>query len=290
MKKIGIFIFFLITFTDVFGNSEYIQEIELVKANISSNFKYDDLEGFKLTKLNLDKLKEKYSDDYLVYYYSALNDYFSIIFLIQSNLEYPDYQEESLINGIQSSNKCIELNPKFVDGYVIRSVLNLLYVALKRSPETTSQILRDLYLAEQIDTNNNARVSMAYGMYYNFLPEIYGGNIDSAKYYFNIAIDKFKIKNENNSILPDWGHDVSYIFLGMISNAEGDYVLSKKYYLEALEINPKNSWVSDVLIPELEGKSKINKKLVDLIWIFIPFGFILLIIIVFKLVRRMETN
>ncbi|NVO10654.1 MAG: tetratricopeptide repeat protein [Bacteroidales bacterium] len=288
MKKFEIFIFFLLTLTSAFAGNEFEQEIKQVKTNISGNFKYNDLEGFKLTQLQLNKLKEKYKDEYLVYYYSALNDYYSIVFLMQKNITDSEFQDLSLTDGIKNSDKCIELNPKFVDGYVIRSILNLFYVAYKRSPATTTQILRDLDFAKQVDTNNSARVYLAYGMYYNFLPQIYGGNIDSAKYYLNTAVEKFKTENKSNPILPDWGYDISYIFLGMICVGEGEYESAKKFYNKALEISPSNSWVSNVLMSELNEKSKTNAKSINFFWIFLPLGFISLIIIAFKLIKRLE--
>jgi hypothetical protein len=53
---------------------------------------------------------------------------------------------------------------------------------------------------------------------------------------------------------PAWGHDEAWLWLGRVHEQNGNLGEARTAYLRALEIQPGNTWVRDVLLPGIETK------------------------------------
>jgi tetratricopeptide (TPR) repeat protein len=52
--------------------------------------------------------------------------------------------------------------------------------------------------------------------------------------------------------LPSWGHAEAYAWLGQFAAADGDREAARAAYEQALRLAPSYTWVSRVLLPDLD--------------------------------------
>ena len=89
---------------------------------------------------------------------------------------------------------------------------------------------------------------------------MFGGGKDKALEHIQDAIVYFESFEPDMPILPTWGYDEAYTFLGMIHMDQEDFVEAKKSFEKALEINPNNAWIQFDLMPKLVEKMEKLEK------------------------------
>jgi tetratricopeptide (TPR) repeat protein len=100
----------------------------------------------------------------------------------------------------------------------------------------------------------NPRICLIEGWSANFTPKMFGGSKEKARKYFEQAIAYFDSFKVTDPLLPDWGHDEAYAWLGMTQMEAEEFEAAKANFNRALEINPEYGWVSYVLLPQLKKK------------------------------------
>jgi len=63
-----------------------------------------------------------------------------------------------------------------------------------------------------------------------------------------------------DSTAPDWGADEAFLWAGRAAQQQQDTTTARAMYAKALEINPHNLWVRNVLLPAVRDTTGKEKK------------------------------
>lgn len=195
--------------------------------------------------------------DYLSHYYLAYADYRLCVmyFSQKDNKNAGKYIDE----GIEHSERSIELKSNFAESHALLASLYGFKIGLKwylgmtLGPKAGSCFDK----AVQIDSLN-PRVYLLLGISKYHTPSLFGGGMDKAKFNLLKSIKLYESYSVSDSLLPDWGYDEAYAWLGKIYMEEKEYQKSEEQFEKALQVNPKCSWVKYSLKKELEKKRKIR--------------------------------
>ena len=164
-------------------------------------------------------------------------------------------------DGIEHLEKAVELKNDFAEGYGLLSSLLGNKIALNPilgmslGMKSGQMINKALELAPE-----NPRIYLIAGQSAYYTPSMFGGGKDKARRHIEKAMACFHSFVPEKPILPDWGFDEAYVYMGMIQMDEEDFMGAKASFEKALEINPNNAWVKWDLMQKLEEKMGEEKK------------------------------
>jgi len=101
----------------------------------------------------------------------------------------------------------------------------------------------------------NPRVWLVSGMSAMFTPKMFGGGTDRAEQDFRKALTYFET-DQPVTPAPSWGRADAYIWLGQALHKNDKIDEARVAYQKALELQPNNGWVQNVLLPSLDGAKK----------------------------------
>jgi len=196
---------------------------------------------------------------WLVHYYIGFVDMRLFRFyLIQ---EQNDKAKEFLDDGIAHLEKAVELKDDFSEGYALLSSLLGNKIALNPMLGMTLGMKSGSMMGKASQLSpENPRVSLIAGQSAYYTPKMFGGGKEKALEHIKDAILYFESFEPEMPILPTWGYDEAYTFLGMIHMDLENYGEAKKSFKKALEINPGNAWIKFDLMPKLEEKMEKLEK------------------------------
>ncbi len=195
---------------------------------------------------------------WLVHYYLGLADsrLVSYYFSIQNK----DKAKLFIDDGIEHLQHCVETKEDFAD---VHSLLSSLYgnkigvnpfSAMTLGPKSGKEMEKAMFIEPK-----NPRNYLIAGWSAYFTPRLFGGGKDKAEKYFKQAITYFDSSKVTDPLLPDWGHDEAYAWLGLVQMGNKEFEAAKSNFTKALEINPDYNWVNYVLMPDLNKKMASNK-------------------------------
>lgn len=198
------------------------------------------------------------SKSWLVRYYIGLVDYrlVSYYFSKQDKEKSKQYIED----GIDQLQQCIESNEGFAEAH---SLLSSLYGNKIAISPFSAMILgpksgKEMGKAMELEPKN-PRNHLIAGLSAYFTPKMFGGGKEKAKNYFEQTIAYFDSFKVIDPIMPDWGHDEAYAWLGVAQVEDEQFESAGNNFNRALEINPEYGWVKYVLLPDLQKKMMANK-------------------------------
>jgi tetratricopeptide (TPR) repeat protein len=190
---------------------------------------------------------------WLVHYYIALVDY--RLFAFYNSQKNKEKVKNYIEDGIEQLNASVKLKDDFADGY---SLLSSLYgnkigtnplLGMTLGPKSGAAMAKAMRLEPKNPRNNLIAGLSAY-----YTPVMFGGGKDKAERNFKQAIINFDSTKVENAILPDWGHDEVYAWLGQLLMDKNDYTAAQANFEKALQINPNYGWVKYNLLPTLQKK------------------------------------
>jgi tetratricopeptide (TPR) repeat protein len=98
----------------------------------------------------------------------------------------------------------------------------------------------------------NPRVWLLKGIGSRYTPKAFGGGKKTALEELNKAIELYEQEKPRDPILPQWGHDEAYAWVGIILKQQGHLQEAKKAFEKGLEVNPHNGWITYSLMLDLE--------------------------------------
>ena len=98
---------------------------------------------------------------------------------------------------------------------------------------------------------NNPRVWLLSGIGAMFTPGMFGGGLERSEEHLRKAIALFPA-DQPAAPLPAWGHAEAYVWLGQALHKSKRTDDARAAYAKALEIDPNNGWVRNVLLPSLD--------------------------------------
>lgn len=193
------------------------------------------------------------SKAWLVRYYIGLADYrlVSFYFSKQNN----ETAQKFIEDGIDQLQQCIESRANFAEAHSLLSSLygNKIAVSPFSAMTLRSKSDKAIGKAKELEPNNPRNFLIA-GWSAYFTPKIFGGSREKAKKYFEQAIACFDSFKVTDPLLPDWGHDEAYVWLGMAHMKDEEFEAAKTNFNKALAINPDCGWVKHNLLPSLQKK------------------------------------
>lgn len=97
----------------------------------------------------------------------------------------------------------------------------------------------------------NPRVLLLVAISAYYKPAAFGGGKDKARSALTQALAAFE-RESVEAPLPAWGRAEAYAWLGQFEAAEGNREAARRAYTRALELAPGYTWVSRVLLPNLD--------------------------------------
>jgi tetratricopeptide (TPR) repeat protein len=193
--------------------------------------------------------------DYLSHYYLAYADYRLCIMHVSQNDN--NNASQYIDDGIAHLERSVELQPKCAESHALLASLYGFKIGLKwylgmtLGPKAGSSFDK----AVEIDSLN-PRVYLLLGISKYYTPSIFGGGMDKAKFNLSKSIKLYENYSASDSLLPNWGHEEAYAWLGKIYMEGKEYQKADEQFEKALKVNPKCSWVKYVLKKELADKTK----------------------------------
>lgn len=105
----------------------------------------------------------------------------------------------------------------------------------------------------------NPRVWLMRGISAIFTPGMFGGGLDKAEDYLRQAIALFE-RDDPQPPAPAWGNGEAWLWLGQVFERRKDDVEALRAYRTALEIEPENQWLKEVLVPATERRIRENRE------------------------------
>ena len=85
-------------------------------------------------------------------------------------------------------------------------------------------------------------------------PKIWGGSPDKAIEGFERAALLFAQEEVTDPLLPSWGHNETYAWIGIAYMDRGQLQKAREAFEKALEVDPDFGWVKYALLPSLEAE------------------------------------
>ena len=102
---------------------------------------------------------------------------------------------------------------------------------------------------------DNPRVWLMSGIGAMFTPGMFGGGLEKSEAHLRKAIALFTT-DQPAPPLPAWGHAEAYVWLGQALHKSKRTEDARAAYAKALELDPDNGWVRDVLVPALDRSER----------------------------------
>ena len=97
---------------------------------------------------------------------------------------------------------------------------------------------------------DSPRVALLRGIWYLFMPAMYGGGLDEAEKELDRALRLFK-REAATAPWPNWGRMDAYAWRGQVAAKKGEKAKAKAIYQKALAEMPDAAWIETVLLPEV---------------------------------------
>lgn len=191
-------------------------------------------------------------DNYLFHYYLGYADYRLTVFYQER-----DKIDQYIEDGIKHLTKSIQLKDDFSDSHALLSSLYGSKIGIKPMLGMTLGPKAGKEVSEAIELDpNNPRAYLVDGISKYHTPPMWGGGVDKAMASLLKAISLYDSIPPPDSLMPDWGWDEAYVWVGNCYMKKEDYKAAKIQFEKALEINPDNGWVKNELLKEVEERLK----------------------------------
>lgn len=192
-------------------------------------------------------------------YFLAYCDYRLSVFYMQNKNDdkFDAVSEES----DKICDELLEKNPENAEVLALQGALYGIMIsnnwtnAVTLGPKSSGILSKALEIAPE-----NPRVLLQNGISKFNTPGFFGGDKDKAIQFFEKAIEIYKTVSEVDSLLPGWGFEESFAWLGIAYLNKGDKEKARESYSQALKINPEFGWVKYKLLPALDQNNREETK------------------------------
>jgi tetratricopeptide (TPR) repeat protein len=161
------------------------------------------------------------------------------------------------LDGVAHLDRAIEIDPKFAEAYAMKGGLQGMLIGVGGGSPMTLGPQSDQNLARaEVLAPGNPRVALLDGVGILHKPAIFGGGAKKAIARLAEAQAMFAKETVSDPTLPDWGRDDVHTWMGRAYAEQKKWNEAVASYKRALEANPDNGWVKNVLLPEAEKKSQ----------------------------------
>lgn len=185
----------------------------------------------------------------LAHYYVALASY-RMATMNASEKEQLKYLDQS----IEQLEKVIEMDAAFTEGYALLGSALGWKAGLKPmqsmflGPRANKMVAK----AKELQPENPRAIMIGAVSDYN-TPKMFGGDPVRAMKGFEEAIALFEKEELEDPLMPAWGHEEAYAWLGQGHLTNGAKEQARAALEKSLEINPDYGWVKYVLLPKVSS-------------------------------------
>ncbi|MBN2008369.1 tetratricopeptide repeat protein [candidate division KSB1 bacterium] len=214
---------------------------------------------FLQTRAHFERLLSASEHQDLVNYYLALTDLRLVFFYMGKDNK--DMAKQYVNEGIRYAEKATDLNPGMADAYSLLSSLvgNKIGLSPMQGMFLGPKSGHAMQKAMEIDPTNPRNYLIAGESAYH-TPSMFGGGKDKAFKNLKRSIELFDSVKITNPLLPDWGQDEAYTWLGICYRDMGDTTAAIEQFNNALKVNPDYGWVRYTLLPALSNKNNAEKS------------------------------
>lgn len=179
-------------------------------------------------------------------YYIALCDYRLATYYL--TLGQMDKAEPYIKEGQDYLKKAMEVNPDSGELDAFYAYMLGFEIALDPGKAMSLGIQSFQYFGKAFEKSpENPRIHYLKGVSDLYTPEQYGGGADAAIKTLTKSVELFEKEDIQDPVLPSWGKDEAYVFLGMAHNMKGDKDKAAELFKKALEVNPEFMMAKDEL-------------------------------------------
>lgn len=201
-----------------------------------------DIAKLKEISQQLERLSTFGEKEWLVNYYLALSYY-----RIGTIAEDKEVREEYIELAKEKIRKSVKDKDDFAESHALYSSILGMEIEFKPHLGMTNGMKsgKEIEKAKKL-APGNPRVYMFEGTNKLYTPKIFGGGVNKAIELFGKSAELFK-KEENRGVLPDWGGDEVYVWLGKAYEKKEKDSIAVEFYKKALEVNPDCGWAKEIL-------------------------------------------
>ncbi len=212
----------------------------------------NDMTGLMKSRTMFERATADEQHEALAYYYMGLADY-----RMASMKPEKKHQLKYINQGIDALEKAIKIDENMTEGYALLGSIMGWKSGLKPmqamflGPKSTNMVAK----AKEMEPDN-PRVTMIAAISDYNTPKMFGGDPERAKEGFKKAATLFEREEVADPLMPAWGHEETYAWLGQALVADGAIEEARAAYEKALEINPEYGWVKFMLLPKLPSAAQ----------------------------------
>jgi tetratricopeptide (TPR) repeat protein len=166
-------------------------------------------------------------------------------------------------DAIERCDRALALAPKHADALALKAGLQGLWLSFEPGEMMSlgMQMGQSIERARELEPAN-PRVLLLDGINTLHKPAFVGGGADKALVKFDEAIAFYDKQaaavtaaaTSGDPAALGWGRDDALLWAGRAAAKESKLTQARDYYKRALLANPENSWVKNVLLPQIENK------------------------------------
>jgi tetratricopeptide (TPR) repeat protein len=156
-------------------------------------------------------------------------------------------------DGVRHLDQALAIDARSAECLALKG--GLLGLAIGLAPMSAMSVgseISELYGQARGIAPENPRVALMEGVNTYSKPGFVGGGAKKALPQLERAIALFATSPAGDSTSIDWGHDDAHIWAGRAAAKLKKWDEARGHYEKALEINPGNRWVRNVLLPQLD--------------------------------------
>lgn len=196
---------------------------------------------------------------YLAHYYIAFGKWQSVLAQLNQNM-FAEGAVRMLDEAITELKISIRLKEGFADAYALS--LNCHYPLYYLEPQRSGELIPNVAAMTKKALElapNNPRIVLTVAQNIFYTPEQYGGSQERGIARYLEAIRLFeKTPNQPPSVLPSWGHEIAYAWLGSayLNLKKPNVTKALEAFENALELRPDFAWVKDTMLPQVRKQLK----------------------------------
>ena len=161
--------------------------------------------------------------------------------------------KEYLKDSIKHLKICVKQNKRDAEAYALLASCYGLKIATKPISGITLGPKAHKHSNQSKKLNpNNPRLFLLLGKGNYFKPKIFGGGKENALKELEKALQLFEGDNISDPKIPGWGLGELHAWLGKIYMELDEIEKATKHLHLALQVEPKFSWVTEELVPQLK--------------------------------------
>jgi Flp pilus assembly protein TadD len=179
----------------------------------------------------------------------------------RSNLMSERGRDEELKPVLEEAERAFEESAKHLawpETFALRASVLGQMISVNPGPITAMRLgpRADAAMERAVELGpNNPRVYLLRGVGNIFKPALFGGGTDKAERDIRKAIELYAT-DKAQPPAPTWGRAEAWAWLGQVHVKQERFDDARAAYMKALEIEPDNGWVKDVLLPALDRRKR----------------------------------